>query len=112
MNITQELVYFGIAIFGVVSAIWLRIEARIKAAEEAASLRALAAQAKAETVAADFAKYQTHVAEVYVSKQGLRETRDEIMTGLKDVSDNLHRINDRFDRFSDQQRLAVREPEK
>jgi hypothetical protein len=101
VNITVEMVLFGITLLGAISGVWWRVEAKIKDAEQTATLRALNAQAKAEAVSADFAKYQTHVAEVYVSKQGLREVRDEIMHALQQVRGDIGRINDRIDRFAD-----------
>lgn len=98
-TITFELVLFGIAVFGAISGLWWRVEQRIDGAK-----------ARAQTVADDFAKYQTHVAEHYVSKSGLREVRDEIMGALDKVGGNLDRINDRIDRVSDKPVPRTRRP--
>jgi chromosome segregation ATPase len=89
-TLTFENVLFGITVFGAITGLWWRVEQRIDAAKN-----------RAQMVADDFAKYQTHVAEIYVSKQGLREVRDEIMSALDKVGGNLDRINDRIDRVTD-----------
>ena len=88
--LTMELVLFGIAVFGAISGVWWRVEQRIDGAKN-----------RAQLVADDFARYQTHVAEHYVSKSGLREVRDEIMGALDKFGGNLDRINDRIDRVAD-----------
>lgn len=80
-----------------VLAIWFRIEGRIKSGENAAATRIEASGAHAQLVASQLAEYKTHVAETYVSKAGLREVRDEIMTGVRDLKGSVSSIHSRID---------------
>lgn len=88
--VTFQMIATAVPIVAFILAIWWKVECRIDGAK-----------ARAQTVADEFAVYRTHVAETYVSKQGLREVRDEIMGALDKVGGNLDRINDRIDRVSD-----------
>lgn len=64
---------------------------------------------RADEVEKDFAAYKTHVAETYVSKQGLRETRDEIMGAIVGVRSAVERMTERVDRIVENQpRRATR----
>jgi len=90
LPITFQMVATAVPIVILILTIWWKVEGRIDGAK-----------ARAQTVADEFATYRTHVAETYVSKQGLREVRDEIMGALDKVGGNLDRINDRIDRVSD-----------
>lgn len=84
--ITTELVVFFLTLLGVVAGLWWRIEARIESARTAAAI-----------VAADFARYQTHVAETYITKQGLRETTGQVMDAIADLKLTLDHVNTRID---------------
>lgn len=84
--ITTELVVFFLLVLGAVAGMWWRIEARIDAARTAAA-----------HVAADFARYQTHVAETYITKQGLRETTGQVMDAIADLKQTLEHVNSRID---------------
>ena len=90
LPITFQMIATAVPIVILILTIWWKVEGRIDGAK-----------ARAQTVADEFATYRTHVAETYVSKQGLREVRDEIMGALDKVGGNLDRINDRIDRVSD-----------
>ena len=77
--------------------------ARVAAEQEALvarceRLKAAVATAKAEAAAAELALYKTHIAENYITKSGLREFRDEIMHGIREVKGDLDHITDRLDR--------------
>lgn len=96
LPITFQMLAAMVPVVVLILTIWWKVEGRIDGAK-----------ARAQTVADDFAKYQTHVAETYVSKQGLREVRDEIMGALDKVGGNLDRINDRIDRVSDKPALRA-----
>lgn len=92
MPLTFEMIATAVPIIAFVLGIWWKVETRIDAAK-----------ARAETAADSLMIYKTHVAETYVSKQGLREFRDEMLSGIEGLNVNVARINDRLDRFSDQQ---------
>jgi len=86
--ITSELIIFLIAVFGAIAGIWWRVEARIDGAKT-----------KAEQVASEFASYRTHVAETYITKQGLREQIDQVMGGIADLKNTVEHLNSRIDSF-------------
>jgi hypothetical protein len=99
-----QVIYIVAAIAGAVAsaigtalAIWFRIDKRIKDGETAASLQIEAAAARALLVASQLGEYKTHVAETYVSKQGLREVRDEIMSAVRDLKGGVASIHERID---------------
>lgn len=57
------------------------------------------AHRRAEKVAEDLAAHKLHVAEAYVSKQGLRETKDEIMGAILGVKAGVDNVAMRVDRL-------------
>lgn len=97
MPITFEMVATAVPIIAFVLGIWWKVENRIDNAK-----------ARAEASADSLMVYKTHVAETYVSKQGLREVRDEILSAVENINSNVARINDRIDRFSDQPGVQTR----
>lgn len=52
---------------------------------------------KADAVEREIAALRTHIAESYVSKVGLKEFRDEIMSGVRDIKDGMNHLNERID---------------
>jgi major membrane immunogen (membrane-anchored lipoprotein) len=88
--ITLVLVSIVAACLTAAFTVWFVIDGKIEKATRAA-------RDKADAVASDFAKYQTHVAETYVSKQGLREVRDEIMSGVREIKESVAHLNERID---------------
>lgn len=87
MQITAELITLFIIVITAIAGVWYKVELKIDAAKE-----------KAETAASDLALYKTHIAENYITKSGLREFRDEIMHGIREVKGDLDHITDRLDR--------------
>ena len=45
------------------------------------------------------ATHKLHVAETYVTKAGLREFRDEVMTGVRDLKGSVSILHERIDRL-------------
>ena len=88
-----------VSMAGGVLAVWWRIENRIKAAEIAATIKAEAALAAGQLVASALAEHKLHVAEDYVTKSGLRETTEQIMTAIGDLKQALQGLNTRMDQF-------------
>jgi hypothetical protein len=82
-----------------VLAIWWRIEGRIKSAETAAVLKADAASTYAHTNAVQLAEYKTHVAETYMTKTGLKEFRDEVMTSMRELKGSISTLHERIDQI-------------
>lgn len=77
-------------------------DAAIERAEEASSKatgKADAANAQALLVAHQLSEYKTHVAETYITKAGMREMRDEIMTGVRELKGSVSTIHDRINQI-------------
>ncbi|WP_394885761.1 hypothetical protein ACG873_01500 (plasmid) [Mesorhizobium sp. AaZ16] len=45
------------------------------------------------------ADHKLHVAETYITKAGLREFRDEVMIGVRDIKGSVSTLHERMDRF-------------
>lgn len=82
-------------------AIWWRIEGRIKEARQDAGKQADAASSQAIHTASQLAEYKTHVAETYVSKEGHKQSTDQIMTAIVSVKTAVEGTNQRIDRLFD-----------
>ncbi|TDH35734.1 hypothetical protein E2A64_10390 [Pseudohoeflea suaedae] len=111
-NITVEGVTFVLLILGFISGVWWRVEGRIK--EETKEARDAAAKAsgdameaaakaavRAEVNSQMIAEHRLHVAETYMTKQGLREVRDEIITAVAGIKADFKHLNERLDRLHD-----------
>lgn len=77
-----------VALVGAAFGYWRYFEGRIGSARE-----------RAERVGEDLAAHKLHVAETYVSKQGLRETKDEIMSAIHGVKAGVDSVAMRVDRL-------------
>lgn len=98
MTITAELVGFILTVCGAGGALWFRIESAIRSARADAMLAAATATAKADVLATALGEFRVHVAETYVSKQGLREQVGQVMDLLRDVQNDVGSVNERLDR--------------
>ena len=92
VTITAELVGFMVMVFGAVSGVWWRIESKVKVAED-----------KADRAEANLAAHKLHVSESYVSKQGLRETTEQILASISGVKDAVDNMTLRVDRIVENQ---------
>lgn len=97
MTITAEIVGLVIMILGVVAGAWWRVDGAIKAARTEALAAIVAAVTKSDNLAAEFAAYRTHVAETYVTKEGLREQTRQLLDALGELKSGIGHINDRID---------------
>jgi hypothetical protein len=101
-TITWEMILGLSTLAGFILGIWWRVEAKISAAEEAASQRALGAQTKADTAAADLAVYKIHVAENYANKDGVTRQFDAVSKSITEFGDRMEKrldgMNERLDR--------------
>lgn len=103
MNIiTWEMIAAFITVVTFILGIWWRVEAKIKGGEEAATLRALAAQAKADTATEDLQKYKLHVAETYATREGVEREFQNISKSITDFGERMESrldgMNERLDR--------------
>jgi hypothetical protein len=65
--------------------------------------KATEAAVEAASVRSDLAAHRLHVAEQYVSKQGLRETTDQIMEAIHGVKTAVDHMTARVDRIVENQ---------
>ncbi|MDX0654237.1 hypothetical protein GOD34_26210 [Sinorhizobium medicae] len=72
--------------------VWARVEAKVKVAED-----------KADRVAADLAAQRLHVAETYITKQGMREATESIMEAISGVKIAVDHMTLRVDRIVENQ---------
>ena len=89
-------------------AVWWRIENKVKEAKQSAYYKcddamkmADAANAKANLAREELSSYRTHVAEMYVSKQGHREANEQLMSAFAELRGDVRGIRDRIDNFID-----------
>ena len=66
--------------------VWFFIDARIQKVN-----------ARCDALSIELANLKLHIAESYVSKQGLREFRDEVMLSFRDIKEGINHLNDRID---------------
>lgn len=99
MTITTEFVVFMLTILAAVFGAWRRIESVIKRETQAVQSLAAAASAHAQLVGSQLAEHKLHVAENYITKAGMREMRDEIMTGVRELKGSVSTIHDRIDQI-------------
>jgi len=79
-------VVFLITVGGAMWAVWFRIEGKVASAAD-----------KAEKVADDLSAHRLHVAETYLTKAGIREWRDEIMSAMVGLKEDLRHLSSRID---------------
>lgn len=106
MSDPSSFVIFLIAVIGAVGGAWWRIEAVVKTAKIEALTKADAAYTLGLLVQAQLAEHKLHVAEKYITKAGLRETTEQIITAVNGVKTDVHALNERIDRIFEQQQPA------
>lgn len=99
----MAVVTFFMAISGALWAVWWRIEGRVDRAKAEAVQKATEAAVEAASVRADLAAHKLHVAEHYITKAGMRETRDEIMDAIHGVKTAVDHMTARVDRIVENQ---------
>lgn len=82
----MAVVVFILTLFGAVSGVWWRIESKHAATD-----------LKTQKVAEDLSAHKLHVAETYVSKQGLREAVEPIMDAIQGVKGAVDHLGGRID---------------
>jgi uncharacterized protein YpmB len=94
---------FFVMLLGAISGVWWRIEGRVDRAKSEAVQKATEAALEAASVRADLAAHKLHVAEHYITKAGMRETRDEIMDAIHGVKTAVDHMVVRVDRVVENQ---------
>lgn len=86
----EQMVYLVLAIAGAVGAAYWRFSTVIADVRE------------------ELADHRLHVAETYITKAGLRETTDQIISAVNGVKTDVHSLNERIDRIIEHQQPARR----
>lgn len=95
----MAVVGFMVMLAGAGWRVWARVEAKVKVAED----KAEKVQERTDKVASDLASHKLYVAEHYVSKQGLRETTEQLMAAIGGVKDAVDNMTLRVDRIVENQ---------
>jgi nitrogen fixation-related uncharacterized protein len=85
----QELmidVAFILTLVGSIAAFWWRVEGKVKNAED-----------KADKALTQLSDHKLHVAESYITKAGMRETTDQIMSAIGTVKSAVESLGGRID---------------
>ncbi|MDX0973781.1 hypothetical protein GOL39_28645 [Sinorhizobium medicae] len=88
----MAVVGFMVMLAGAGWRVWARVEAKVKVAED-----------KADRVAAELAAQRLHVAETYITKQGMREATESIMEAISGVKTAVDHMTLRVDRIVENQ---------
>lgn len=99
---------FFTMLLGAISGVWWRIEGRVDRAKAEAVEKATLAAKEASDVRADLAAHKLHAAETFITKAGMRETRDEIMDAIHGVKTAVDHMVVRVDRVVENQSKPVR----
>jgi prophage DNA circulation protein len=84
--ITWEQFAFFIGLLATVAGVWWRVEGKINTAKD-----------KADGVSADLAAYKLHVSETYSTKSGMKEIKDEILSAVSGIRDDVRHLGTRID---------------
>lgn len=79
--------------------IWKFVQNHIAKEVKVAADQASSASALATMTQSLLAEHKLHVAETYVTKSGLREFRDEVMSGIKELKGSVSKIDERIDQM-------------
>jgi predicted translin family RNA/ssDNA-binding protein len=108
-TVTWEMIGFAVAMLSAIAGIWWRIETRIENAKNEAlkvarevrtetNTAVQAAHAQARLAADMLAEHKIHAAETYVTRDSVREMKDEIMGAVRDMKAGVDHLNERLDR--------------
>jgi hypothetical protein len=89
----------GVAVLGIVIGGFWRMWALIKGVRDEAALRDEAAHAEANATRMELHEHRLHTAENYVSKAGLREQTEQIMSAIGGLGEQIMGMNGRIDRM-------------
>jgi hypothetical protein len=95
-----------VTLFGFLFGLWKYVDAKINTAKSEAAGAAAAASAMAALSREELAAHRLHVAEHYVSKQGHRESTEQIMEAIGGVKSAVEAMTLRIDRVVEGQPKA------
>lgn len=97
---------FIIAILGVVGTGWWRMTTMVKDARAEAAEGIAAASSLASLARQEIAEQRWHIAERYVSKEGLKEVTDQIMEAIGGIGAQITEMRGRIDRVFEKPPVA------
>jgi hypothetical protein len=99
----MTVVGFFVMLFGFLFGLWRYIEAKIVGVRTESTAAAASATALAALAREELAAHKLHTAETYITKQGLRETTDQIMGAIGGVKAAVENMTLRVDRIVENQ---------
>lgn len=99
---------FFIAVSGALWGVWWRVEGKIKESRQDAMVAASAAQAHAALAREELAAHKLHVAQQYVTKEGMQEQTEHLLKAIEGIGNKLDRTNERLDRVFEQPARSTR----
>lgn len=91
-------VSFIVGLISAMSAIWWRIEGKVKEGRDEAAKKADAAVNLAALARAELAAYQTRAAETFATKDGMQRQTDQLLRAIESVASRIDGLNERLDR--------------
>lgn len=104
----MAVVGFFVMLFGFLFGLWKYIDSQIKGAKTEATGRAESAMTVATIARQELADHRLHVAETYITKQGMRETTEQIMEAIGGVKSAVDGLTLRVDRVVENQNKPTR----
>lgn len=96
----QQIVTFGgflLALFGAGFGLWKYFEGKIERAKSDAALAVGAVKVSLSETQRELSAHKLHVAETFVTKQGMSEQTAQIMAAINGVSGKLDHLGGRID---------------
>lgn len=88
----MAVVGFIVMLFGAFFGWWRYVEGKIKLTDD-----------KSDRALSELAAHRLHVAETYITKQGMRETTEQILASISGVKDAVDNMTLRVDRIVENQ---------
>ncbi|MGZ9724257.1 hypothetical protein [Rhizobium miluonense] len=104
----MKIVGFFITVSGAGWAIWWKIDAKVEKVKTETAKEIEDQRVATQDLRDDLAKHQLHTAEKYITKEGLRETTEQIMGAISGVKTAIDNMTLRVDRVVENQSKPAR----
>jgi hypothetical protein len=94
---------FFVSLFLAIFGVWKYLDGKLGAVRAEASAQASSATALASLAREELAAHRLHVAETYITKQGMREATESIMEAISGVKQAVDHMTVRVDRIVENQ---------
>ncbi|MBB4242364.1 MULTISPECIES: hypothetical protein [Rhizobium] len=99
----MKAVMFFLAVAGAGWGVWWKIDGKVDRVKTEADKKFADLSEEAKKAREDLAEHKLHSAETYITKQGLRETTDQIMSAIGGVKTAVENMTLRVDRIVENQ---------